>query len=120
MANDTTRYFGTSFDLSSSTEAPLQEVLFSAGTVSNLRIYLIGGAPGSGDSYTFTVRRDPAGVTGPSNTGITCTVSGSSNTECSDTSHTQAFAAGDAISVVATDGGNPSTRSAMFRLDVKP
>ena len=91
----------------------------SAGTVSNLRIYLLGGSPGAGDSYTFTVRRDPAGATGPSNTGITCSISGSS-TECSDIAHTQAFAAGDAISIVAIDGGNPTGRSVMFRLDVKP
>jgi hypothetical protein len=114
-----TRYFGPSIDTSTTSEGAIQEVLLSAGTVSNLRVYLTGSA-GSGDSYTFTVRRDPAGPTGPGNTGITCTVTGSSTSECNDTTHSQAFAAGDAISLVATESNNPTARAAFFRLDVKP
>jgi hypothetical protein len=115
-----TRYFGPSIDTESSSEGAIQEVLLSAGTASNLRVYLLGGTAGGGsDSYTFTVRRDPAGPTGPSNTGITCTITASSS-ECSDTTHSQAFAAGDAISLAATENSSPSSRTVMFRLDVKP
>jgi hypothetical protein len=114
-----TVFFGPSIDTESGSETAIQEVLLSAGTVSNLRAYLIGGTPGSGDSYTFAVRRDPAGAPAPSNTGITCTISDVAST-CTDTTHTQAFSAGDAISLVATEGGKPQSLSVMFRLDVKP
>lgn len=114
-----TAFFGPGIDTRFGSETAIQEVLSSAGTVSNLRIYLTGPA-GSGDSYTFTVRRDPAGAAGPSDTGITCTVTGSSSSECSDFAHSQAFAPGDAISIVATDGNSPSAQSMFFRLDVKP
>ena len=74
VSNDMgTLFYGPSIDTEFSSETAIQEVLLSAGTVSNLRVYLTG-APGTGDSYVFTVRRDPAGAAGPSNTGITCTV----------------------------------------------
>lgn len=115
----TSAFFGPGIDIRFSSEATIQETMLSAGTVGNLRIYLTGTA-GSGDSYTFTVRRDPAGAPGPEDTGIACTVTGSSASECTDTTHSQAFATGDAVSLVATEDGNPSTRSVFFRLDIKP
>jgi hypothetical protein len=115
----TDAFFGPSIDTRFSSETAIQETLQSAGTVSNLRVYLTGSA-GSGDSYTFVVRRDPAGAAGPSDTGITCTVSGSSESDCTDTTHSQVFSAGDAISLVATENNNPTTQSMFFRLDVNP
>lgn len=102
----------------STSEPAIQEVLSAGGKVSNLRIYLTG-SPGSGDSYTFTVRRDPAGASPPVNTGITCTVSGSSTT-CEDTKDSQTFAAGEAISIAASKSGNPTSRAMYFRLDFQP
>jgi hypothetical protein len=115
-----TVFLGPDIDTAYGSEAPIQEVLLTAGTVSNLRVYMIGGGPGSaGDSYTFTVRRDPAGAAGPTSTGITCTIA-NGQTECTDSTHTQAFAAGDAISIAATESKDPVTRSVMFRLDIKP
>jgi hypothetical protein len=86
--------------------------------VSNLRIYL-GNSPGGSDSYTFTVRRDPAGVAPPVNTSITCSVKFSA-TSCEDKTDTQTFAAGDAISVLATENSSPNTASMFFRLDYQP
>jgi len=66
------------------------------------------------------VRRDPAGVAAPVNTGITCTISGNS-TSCEDKANTQAFVAGDAISVLATENSSPNTVSGLFfRLDYQP
>jgi hypothetical protein len=115
-----TLFFGPDIDTEYSSATGIQEVLLSAGTVSNLRVYLLGGGPGSGgDAYTFTVYRDPVGATGPTATGITCTMT-NSTTECSDPTHSVAFAAGDAISIGATESVSPQGRTVMFRLDVKP
>src|SRR5262249_3046717 len=109
------RFFGPSIDTSTTSETSIQEVLPTGGTLSKLRIFLTGD-PGTGDSYTFTVPRDPPGVTGPSNTTITCTISGNSATSCEDTTHSVVFEAGDAVSILATETGGPSTRSMYFRL----
>ena len=112
------RFFGPSIDLSIGSEPAIQEVLPSGGKVSNLRVYLTS-SPGSPDSYTFTVRRDPAGAAAPVSTGITCTVSGN-NTSCEDTNNTQTFSAGDAISVLATENSSPNSSAMFFRLDYQP
>ena len=112
------RFFGPAIDMGYGTEAAIQEVLTSGGKVSNLRIYL-SSSPGTGDSYTFVVRRDPAGAAAPVSTGITCTIKDSS-TSCEDKANTQTFAAGDAISVLATEGSNPSSSTMFFRLDFQP
>jgi hypothetical protein len=113
------RFVGPSIDYDLSSEAAIQEVLPSGGKVSNLRIFL-SGSPGNFDSYTFTVRRDPAGPASAVDTGITCTVKGSA-TSCEDKTDSQAFAAGDAISIAATENSSPSSVSGMFfRLDYQP
>jgi hypothetical protein len=86
-----------------------------------LRIVL-SEPPGSGDSYTFTVRRDPAGASPPVSTTITCTVTGSlaTNNTCEDTKNSQTFSAGDGISILATESNNPTSRTMFFRLDFQP
>ncbi len=112
------RFFGSSIDLGVSTETTIQEVLPSGGKISNLRIFLTS-SPGGGDSYVFTVRRDPAGAAGPVNTGITCTVADSA-TSCEDKVNSQTFSAGDAISVLATESTGPNGASMFFRLDLQP
>jgi hypothetical protein len=112
------RFFGPSIDTFTSSETAIQEVLPSGGTVSNLRVFLTG-APGPGNKYTFTVRRDPAGTTGPSNTGISCTATGNGSSTCEDVS-SQKFEAGDAISILATATGSPTARNMFFRLDFQP
>jgi hypothetical protein len=112
------RYFGPSADLGLGTETAVQEVLFTGGKVSNFRIFL-SGDPGDTDSYTFIVRRDPAGAAAPANTGITCTVS-ASGTSCEDKVNSQTFSAGDAISVLSTESGSPDPASVLFRLDYQP
>ena len=112
------RFFGPSIDLGVSTETTIQEVLPSGGKVSNFRIFLTSG-PGTGDSYVFTVRRDPAGEDPPVNTGITCTVAGNA-TSCDDKINSQTFSAGDAISVLAAESTSPNGSSVFFRLDLQP
>jgi hypothetical protein len=117
--NMNSRFLGPVIDASTSSETSIQEVLFTAGKISNFRVALVGGSPGTGDSYAFTVRRDPAGAEPAVSTGITCKIA-DSNTTCEDTKNLQAFAAGDAISVLATENNNPTTRPVFFRLDYQP
>jgi hypothetical protein len=112
------RFFGPSIDLSTTSESPIQEVLPSGGKVTNLRVFMTS-SPGGGDSYVFTVRRDPAGAAAPVNTGITCTIVGGA-TSCEDTKNSQTFSAGDAISVLATENSSPSSSTMFFRLDYQP
>lgn len=109
------RFFGPSIDMGVSSETAIQEVLPTGGKISNLRIVL-SNDPSKGNSYVFTVRRDPAGAAAPVNTGITCTIS-NENTSCEDKVNSQTFAAGDAISVLATESSSPDSAGMFFRLD---
>jgi hypothetical protein len=112
------RFFGPSTDLGLGTETAVQEVLFTGGKVSNLRIFL-SAKPNSSDSYTFTVRRDPAGAAPPVSTAMTCTIIGA-GTSCEDNVNSQVFSAGDAISILATEPNGPDAASMLFRLDYQP
>ena len=111
------RFFGSSIDMFRHRDGD-QEVLPSGGQ-NQQPPDRADTPPGSGDSYTFTVRRDPAGATRPVSTGITCTVSDSATT-CEDKVNSQTFAAGDAISVLATESSGPAGASMFFRLDLQP
>jgi hypothetical protein len=111
------RFFGPSIDLDAS-ESAIEQELLTGGTVSNLRVFLTA-APSSGDTYTFTARRDPASGSA-SNTSITCSISGSSSASCEDSSHSQKFEAGDAVSIVATESNSPGPADMFFRLEFQP
>jgi hypothetical protein len=114
------RFFGPSIDMFTSTETAIQEVLPTGGTVSNLRVYLTG-VPGPSNKYTFTVRRDSPGSAAPTSTEVSCSMSGNGvgSTSC-ESSASQKFEAGDAISILATESGSPTSRTMFFRLDFKP
>jgi hypothetical protein len=62
-------------------------------------------APGSGNSYTMTVRKN--GVAGTP--AISCKIegTGSANTSCLDSTHSLSFAAGDLLSVQVVPHSNP-------------
>jgi hypothetical protein len=66
-------------------------------------------APGTGDSRTFTVRRNRAAST------ITAAVS-ETNTQNSDTTHSEAWSAGDELSVEIVAGGTPANSRASWGL----
>ena len=101
-----TYYLGTYLTSSASpTESSVQQVMPVAGTVSNLAISL-GSAPGSGNSWTFTIRKNGAA------TGVTCKVEGSTAKECTS-SATVTFAAGDLLSLQATPSGGPNGWSSL-------
>ncbi len=67
-----------------------------AGAVSTLRAF-VGQAPGTGDSWTVTVRKNAA------NTALSCTISGAGQT-CTD-SGPVSVAAGDRLGVEFVEGG---------------
>jgi hypothetical protein len=83
-------------------ELPAQQVVPIAGTIANLGVR-IGTAPGQGNSYTLTIRKNGIG------TGLTCRIEGdgSAGTSCLDDAHAVAFAAGDFLSLQVSPGGGP-------------
>jgi hypothetical protein len=83
-------------------ESPAQQVVPIAGTMAGLRVK-IGSAPGQGNSYTLTLRKNGIG------TGLTCRIEGdgSADTSCLDNAHTAAFAAGDFLTLQVSPGGGP-------------
>ncbi len=83
-------------------ESPAQQVVPIAGTVANLGVR-IGTAPGQGNSYTLTIRKNGIG------TGLTCRIEGdgSAGTSCVDSAHTVAFAVGDFLTLQVSPGGSP-------------
>lgn len=76
-------------------------VLTNEATLRNLYVFLIA-APGSGKSYTVTMRKNASDST------VSCTVSGT-NTTCNDVSNTEGFANGDRISVEASPINSPTS-----------
>jgi hypothetical protein len=85
----------------SGTELRVQNIIPANGTLKNFFVF-IENAPGSGDSWTFVVRKN--GVS----SAVTCVISGSTATSCSDLTHTETFAPGDLISIKITHGGSPT------------
>jgi hypothetical protein len=83
-------------------ELPAQQVMPIAGRMANLRVK-IGSAPGQGNSYTLTLRKNGIG------TGLTCRIEGggAADTACLDKAHTVAFAAGDFLTLQVSPGGGP-------------
>ncbi len=104
-----TRYFGPNgfwgTDYVSATEANIYELVASAGTFSNLKIYL-QTAPGSGKSWTFTVRKN--GV----DTALTLSIADTA-TSGTDTTHSFTVAAGDKISIKAVPSGTPEVNTTV-------
>ena len=83
-------------------ELPAQQAMPIAGTMANLRVR-IGTAPGQGNSYVLTIRKNGIG------TGLACRIEGDgrADTSCLDNAHTVAFAAGDFLTLQVSPGGSP-------------
>jgi hypothetical protein len=77
------------------TEAQSQLPMPAAGTVQELHATL-SAAPGSGNSVTFTIRKNGA------STAVACSISGTA-TSCSDPNNATGFSTGDLLSVQITD-----------------
>ncbi len=73
----------------------------TAGKMTSLSAY-VNQAPGSGDSWTVTLRKNA------SNTSLSCTISGSSTQSCSAIG-TVTVSAGDRLGVEFTEGGSAAS-----------
>jgi hypothetical protein len=98
--------FGTSTSSSSAVAVPIP----ISGIVNNLQVRLSGVA-GNGRQYLFTVLRNGSA------SGLTCTVSGSSATTCTDTDST-VWGAGDTIALQSTPSSNPTARTVTWSVSV--
>jgi hypothetical protein len=88
------------WDITESATESAASVPVSSGTASKLFVRM-DSALEAGETATVTVRKN--GV----NTALTCTVA-SLALVCSNTGATVTFADGDVLSVLYTEGGNPS------------
>jgi hypothetical protein len=86
----------------SATEDYVQIPIASAATASNMYVS-VSTAPGTGNSLAFTWRDNGA------NTSLTCTISGSSETTCSDTTDTATIGAGDLVDISMVPSGTLAT-----------
>jgi hypothetical protein len=92
---------------SNTTESNVQQVVPVAGTISGLFVDL-GEDPGTGNSWTFTIRKKSGpGVT--QSTSVTCLISGNSATSCNSAALSVTFVAGDLISLQATPNSEPDS-----------
>lgn len=83
------------------------------GTWSNLNVKL-NGAPGAAKSYQFLFR------TNFSSANITCTISGTSATTCSDVSDSSTTVAGDLVSIEIIPTGTPTAIKAFWSIQYNP
>lgn len=110
LGNDTaltaggTVYYGPG--MGGATEANLGVVAPRAMTLTRLRV-ATGGSPGSGQTFTFTLRKNLA------DTAITCSMTGAA-ISASDTAHAVVFAAGDRITLKAVASGASSSTGCVL------
>jgi hypothetical protein len=96
-----TNYLGPFANSLSATESSVQLTVPVAGTLANLNVK-IGTAAGSGNSYTFTIRKNAS-----SQAAMSCKIEGTTPTACSSAG-TAAFAAGDLLSLQVVPNSNPN------------
>ena len=84
--------------LASTTETNVDLDSPAAASIQNFSVQM-SAAPGVGNSVVFTWRKNAAGTT------LTCTISGASATNCSDTTHTITVAAADLLDIQAVTTG---------------
>jgi hypothetical protein len=93
------------------TELRVQQAVPADGTVQNFRV-LIEVAPGAGKTWTFTVRNNGT------DTAVSCSITGASQTTCFDPTDTAIFTAGQLISVSITgtngNAGSPGRWTAVY------
>ena len=85
-------------------------VMSRAGTIKNLYLYSIGGAPGVGQTYTATMMLNNVAQT------LTCTISGTATNKGSDTTNSFTVLADQRISlrIVASGGATTSAFTLGF------
>lgn len=94
----------------SSTESTVSVPFPSYGVINNLNVYS-QGAPGAGQTYTFTLRD------ASSDTSVTCQISGASSNFAQDTTHKAAVAAADRWSLKAVSSISAAAAAVSFTFD---
>lgn len=85
------------------TESVVQTLAPAAGSLTEMRVESIGGgSPGSGKSFTFTVRINGA------DSNLSCAVS-DTGTTCNDTCGDCTLSAGDLVSIKSVPSGTPTS-----------
>jgi hypothetical protein len=102
-ANTSNNDFLMPWGVTSSAAEANVSVPLPSGTASKLVVSLTA-APGAGGSVTIRIRKN--GV----NTALTCTVSGSTATTCTDKVNSVTFSDGDLLSILYTKVGAASAR----------
>ena len=87
---------------SNATEANVEATMPLAGTLSDFYVR-VSQAPGTGNSWTFTVRKN-----GADEAALQCPISGSSAVTCSDTAGTVSYAVGDRIAIRSDPDSGPN------------
>ena len=99
---------GTSWE----TNEAIQKIIFQvAGTLKNFKVKM-GGDPGAGKSYVFTIRKN--GVS----TDIVVTIADTA-TEGEDSTHTVSVAKGDELGIMCVPSGTPTIRFVFWGIEFK-
>jgi hypothetical protein len=94
-----------------SSETEAAQVLAKGGTATSLYVRT-SGAPGSGNSWTFTIFKN-----GSAEAGLSCTVSDDA-TSCSDTAGSVSYSAGDTVSIRIVGTSSPAAgKTASWALE---
>src|SRR3990167_5550882 len=93
------------------TEANVEELISTPGTLSNFRVG-VASAPGTGNSWAFTIRKAASGAA-MADTALSVTISDAAVLSALDTS-TVTVAAGDRVTISSVPTSNPSAASAVY------
>ncbi len=111
LSNVSNRYISMVLSASAVTFSSREDVQVKvpvAGTLTNLRVKLEDD-PGTGNEYMFTVIRSSN-----TSTALTCTISGNSQTECTDDSNSVDLIAGELIVLEANPDSFPSSDEVLY------
>jgi hypothetical protein len=111
MANGATSFMGM-FSVANATESAVQVPVQTSGTISNFDVRITAAAGALPNAWAFTLRKNGA------STAITCTISGTTATQCADNSDTVSFASGDLLSIQVVPTSAP-TNTAIGRWTAK-
>lgn len=97
---------------SSTTESTVQITIPSTCTIDQLQV-ASSVPPGTGETFTYTLRKNG------SDTAVTCTTSGATDTSTSDMSHSVSFSSGDkaSIKVVVSAAAFAASHQAQVRVE---
>ena len=93
------------------TEANRESIISTPGKLSNFKV-AVRTAPGSGKSWTFTIRKAASGAT-MVDTDLSVTISGTATLSSLDTDEVT-VAAGERVTIAATPSGTPTSADAVY------